>query len=59
MPHATGCRMGNLRPGHEDREEEMQGMTFALEAFIVGVGVVDWLLFDSTITGAFLNFVGL
>ena len=36
----------------------MQGIAFALEAFIAGTAVLDWMVFGGSITSSFLSFLG-
>jgi hypothetical protein len=36
----------------------MQGIPFAIETFIAGAGILDWLVFHGTVTTAILRFFG-
>lgn len=36
----------------------MQGIPFAIEAFVAGVGILDWLVFNGVITVSVLRFLG-
>jgi len=41
------------------REWAMQGMAFAVQAFVAGCGVLDFLLFHGHNTAALLRFLGI
>jgi hypothetical protein len=36
----------------------MHGIAFALEAFIAGMALLDWMYFGGNITSSFMRFVG-
>lgn len=36
----------------------MQGIPFAIETFVAGAGVLDWLVFKGAVTLAVLRFIG-
>jgi len=40
------------------REDDMQGIPFAIETFVAGVGILDWFVFDGEVTLTVLRFIG-
>ena len=41
------------------KEDDMQGIPFAIETFVAGVGVLDWLVFNGHVTLTVLRFIGM